>query len=124
MRFVKPEITRLEFVDSDGEKAWIEVKNELTVGEEKRYRAAAFGRVQAMGGSNGIDIDWECMAFARVDAYLVEWSDKRPLNTDAIRALSSEDFEQIDALIQAHIERRAQEKKVKTGEPTLAAVSA
>lgn len=115
MRFVSPETVRIEL--SDGQ--WIEVKKTLTAGEEKAYRSAGFRRVSQRqdDNTNEVDIDWTAMAFARVEAYLVDWSAKRedgkdvPVSKAAIRNLSAESFQEIDDAIVAHIDSQADAKK-------------
>ncbi len=122
MRFVTPESVRLDLTDG----AWIEVKKDLTVGEEKRYRASGLG---GMGGG-AVGVDWEAMAFSRADAYLVDWSAKDAKGKDikltpqAIRDLDVESFNEIDAAIMAHIGRRTEEKKAPTPTPMSLAPSA
>jgi len=93
---------------------------ELTVGEDKRFRSQGLRRMSQSGGDTAIDIDWSALALARVEAYLVDWSAKKPDGKDlpvsrgAIEALATEDFEEIDAAIQAHIEAQASAKKATT----------
>lgn len=128
MRFVTPEVERIQLSNGD----WIEVLKELTVGEEKKYRAAGLKNMrQGAKDKDGnaeqaIEIDWEEMAIARVKAYLVEWSateqDNKgrtvqvPVTLDTIRALAPEDFDEIDKAIEAHIARQAEAKNEKTGD--------
>ncbi|MES2360156.1 MAG: hypothetical protein V4529_17575 [Gemmatimonadota bacterium] len=121
MRFVKPDVVRIDLEFGDGSSGWIDVKKELTAGEEKRFRTAGFKRLSQSGsdGRNEVDIDWSAMAFARAEAYLADWSEKRKLNADTIRALAKDDFDVIDAAIQLHIEAMEQEKKATSGAPTL-----
>lgn len=119
MRFVRPDTVRLTLKNGD----WIEVKKELTVGEDRRFRAAGLKRLSGSPGSQSasVDVDWEAMALARVEAYLTDWSAKDANGKDvsvtpsAIRNLASEDFEEIDQAIQTHIEAMADEKKVTAG---------
>lgn len=124
MRFVAPETVRIDLDGGD----WIEVKKELSVGEERQYRTAGFKRTNAL--SKEIDVDWSAMALARVEAYLVGWSatdDKGkpvPVSARAIAGLSVEDFEAIDAAVQKHQESMAQEKKAPSGKSSLTSASA
>jgi hypothetical protein len=67
MRFVTPDTVQLDL--SDGH--FIEVKKELTVGDEKRYRTSGFRR-SAKEDRDGklreeIDVDFTAMAFNRVE---------------------------------------------------------
>jgi len=122
MRFVQPETVRLDLHDGT---SWIEVKRELTVGEDRRYRSAGLRRMSQPNGETSVEVDWTAMALARVEAYLVDWSATKPdgkgkeqpvpVTRAAIEALASEDFDEIDAAINAHIEAIAREKKAKTG---------
>jgi len=137
MRFVSPETVRIQLADGpDGSKNWIEIKKDLTAGEEKRYRSSGLRRMTARTGTDGsdIDIDWQTMAFARVEAYLLDWSARdakdKPImiasdkqKRDALEALDPVDFEEIDAAIQNHMTARAEEKKATTGSPTPTATS-
>lgn len=113
MKFTTPGTTRIDFPDGD----WIEVRNELSVGDERRYRSRGLGRMSGMGSAkNGeerdvsIEINWEDLGLARVEAYLVDWSDKRKVSPATIRALDPKDFDKIDTAIQAHIAKVAEEK--------------
>ena len=116
MRFVVPELVKIDLPGGD----WIEVKKELTVGEEKRYRTAALRRTYNVGkGDEELQIDWGLMAFARVEAYVVNWSASQPFSRSALEALASEDFEAIDDAVQAHIAARTEEKKARSTTPTL-----
>lgn len=118
MRFVAPETVRIDLADGD----WIEVKKELGVGEDRRYRTAGVKRANA---KEEVEIDWTAMALARVQTYLVDWSardakDKPvPVTRQAIEALAVEDFEAIDAAIQAHIAATSEEKKRQSGTKSL-----
>jgi hypothetical protein len=128
MRFVIPESVRIDLKDGpNGEKNWIEVKKELTVGEEKKFRAAGMKNVRPGADASAIEIDWSEMAIARVEAFLVDWSATRPdpknkdknvavpVTVSAIKSLSAEDFEEIDTAIQQHQAAQAELKKVTTG---------
>lgn len=120
MRFVSPETVRIDLGNGD----WIEVKKELTVGEEMRFRSAG---LQKANGKAEVDIDWTAMAFARVEAYLVDWSargkDDKPVKVErsAIEALDSESFAAIDTAIQAHMAAVAAAKKAPSMTPTSSA---
>lgn len=116
MRFVSPETVRVAL--SDGH--WIEVKKELTVGEEVAFRTSGWKRM----GKGDAEIDWAAMSFARADAYIVDWSAKTPsgkdlkLTPEAIRSLDKTSFDEIDKAIQQHIEDQAEAKKKTSGEPS------
>ncbi len=113
MRFVTSTETVKKYLKSGD---WIEIKKELNVGEDKRYRTAGMNRMRAEkdGGEGAlptIEVDFAHMAVARVEAYLVDWSEKKKISRAAIEALCKEDFEEIDALISAHIEEQEQAAK-------------
>src|SRR5689334_15448688 len=109
MRFVTPDVVRIPLKNGED---WIEVKKELTVGEEKRFRSAGLKHMAQADGETKIDIDWAAMARARVEAYLVDWSATKadPKNKgkvvavkvtrETIEALAPEDFDEIDEAIQ------------------------
>ena len=117
MRFVTPDVERIQLTNGD----WIEVKKELTVGEERRYRSAGMRNITPNdGGQSTIEIDWGMMAIARAMAYLVDWSDKRPIAKDAdrrsaIESLAQEDFNEIDQAIETHIAKQVDAKNAKSG---------
>lgn len=119
MRFVTPESKRLHLKDGpDGEKNWIDVKLHLTVGEEKKYRSAGFKQLTPGSDPDAaeqkdakIDVDWSRLAFARAEAYLIDWSSKQALKRATIEALHPEDFDEIDEAIKKHIDEQAALKK-------------
>lgn len=121
-RFVKPDTRRIELSDGD----WIEIKKQLNVGEDRRYRAAGLKRLTGSPGSNAaaIDVDWGELALARVITYVVDWSfkdgnDKTVTVTPAaIQNLEPADFEEIDNAIQDHIKEMEEVKKANAGSPT------
>lgn len=125
MRFVAPETVRIEL---PGGQDWIVVKKELTAGEERKFRSAGLMKVSHQGKDPEIGVNWADMAFARVEAYLVDWSAQKPDGTrlpvsrTQIEALHTEDFEAIDAAVQAHIAASAEEKKVTPTRPSLTVV--
>jgi hypothetical protein len=118
-RFVKPETLRLELADG----AWVEVKRDLNIWEDKKYRAAGLKRLSGAqdAGTAAIDIDWAEMALARADTYIVDWNfsddngKSAAYSAAALRNLSPEAFEELDAAIVKHIEAMSEEKKLKAG---------
>lgn len=103
MRFVSPETVRIDLGSGD----WIEVKKELTVGEDFAYRTAGMGRRK---GEDAVEIDWSERALARVLAYLVAWSEKPKISRASISSLASEDFMRIDGAILGHMTAMESEK--------------
>ncbi len=129
MRFVAPEPVTIQRKNG---KDWIEVKRELSAGADQKYRTAGFRRVSQRedGTQSEVDVDWQSLAMARIEAYLVDWSatdaknNKVKVSRDSIAALSTEDFEEIDEAIKAHVEAMAAEKKARAAAPISLPVSA
>jgi len=118
MRFVVPEVKRLHLKNGVD---WIDVKKELSVGEERKYRTRGMkSMVGVIGdGDPAVDIDWQLMSLSRVEAYVVDWSDKQKVSRESIEALASEDFDEIDELVKQHIaEMEALKKPQATPNPT------
>lgn len=135
MRFVKPMTKTIHLTPGPGgEPRWIEVKLDLTAAEQQQVRNAGFGRLSRRAEDTDrteIEIDWAAMAFARAEAYLVDWSaahvsraDERvPLSPAAIRALHPDDFAEIDEAIKQHIEEREAGKGQTTSAPSSTATA-
>lgn len=140
--FVKPEVTRLDS-ECDGEPFWIEVKNNLTIGEKRRLETAGFrgmsGMVDAKQIRPGdaprspeIGIDWRAMSFARTETWLTDWSladdhdNKIPLTNkrEVLEALRPEVYEAIENAISKHVDAQAEAKKPKAGSLSPSAISA
>lgn len=120
MRFVKPETQRYNLANGSD---WVELKKELTVGEDKRYRTKGMRGMTGIGGNVKpedvkVDIEWNDLPFARVEAYLLDWSAGREVSRKAIEALAPEDFEEIDNIVLKHIELVAEAKKSKATTPS------
>jgi hypothetical protein len=121
-RFVKPEVVRLEISDSD----WIEIKKELSAGEQKEMFAKS---INQMGGVMGEEPTWNMdavsLSFGKVETYLVDWSlaeengkgDVTPveISPESIRALDQPTFDEIEEAIDKHIESKEKEKKATGG---------
>ena len=118
-RFVEPETVRLELTDGD----WIEVKKELTYGEEQRLAGAAMSVKSQLDGdkqvSGDIQLDMENERFAvlRFYLWLVDWSfinkALKPvkLTKAAIANLQHETADEIDQVLTRHIARVEEERK-------------
>lgn len=144
---VTPETDRLD-VEILGEQCWIEVKRDLTIGEQKRVDTSGFRGMTGFGKTDDepgsiaeqerkqqteISIDWRGQTFARTLTYLVDWSladdkgNKLPCTGAAgratIEALHQDVYAAIEKAINEHVERRTREKKVKSGTPTLVETS-
>lgn len=117
-------------IDLPAIDAWIEVRNELTVGEEKRMYAPAL-TPSAEWSKPGVDLS--AIGFAAAAAWLVDWSlrDQKDkpveVSMNALQALKPAVFDAIDAAIDAHIkacrEGNAQTSDVSDGAPTSPSVA-
>ena len=121
-RFPKPKVVRLDISDGD----WIEVKSKLNVGERKKMFAES---ITKMGGKIGEDAEYDLdavkMSFAKVAAYLVDWSlaeeDEKgavvpvEISLESIQALDEDSFVEIEEAIDKHIEETEKEKKATGG---------
>jgi hypothetical protein len=115
--FVAPLQKRLHL---SGDK-WIEVKQELSVGEDRKMRTYGMGAFEpATEGTDEkgkVNVDWTAFAIGQALAYITDWNltnadGKVPEVTEsAINALRKERFEEIDEAIKAHVEAMEQEKK-------------
>jgi len=109
-RFVRPEVVRLPLSGED----WIEVKRELTVGEQ---RAAMARTVKTMRSDGRFEPDLAMIGKSEVVAYLVDWSftgdDDKPVkcSADAIDSLTVDTYDEIEKAIHAHIKRVEDERK-------------
>jgi len=118
-RFVRPETRRLELTDGD----WITVRARLTAGEQQALEA----RQYQYDGDGKLRVDLTQVRFAIVAAYLVDWSFPEfsirgvPLETvdTAVRNLDPDDFAEVRAAVEAHVDQmrteRDEEKKRRTG---------
>jgi hypothetical protein len=110
LRMVKPNVVRLDL--GDGE--WIEVREELSVGEQRKaFGSAVKGTVTTPDGTR-TEYDTPKLSFALVVAYLVDWSvrgaDDKPVDIStlekrraAVEALDAESFDAIEAAVDRHI---------------------
>lgn len=110
-RFVQPESKRIDLSDGD----WIEVKKELTIGEEKTLQACGIKRTLTAPPS----VDWPEYHIGRVAVWLTGWSfrgpdDKPvPLSVAAIRSLDAETFGEITDALTKHRQELDDAKKAK-----------
>lgn len=147
MRFVTPEVVRIPLKDTviskmvaEGEaqvekqviqKNWIEIKKELSKGEDSAMRSSGLRKLSQSDkeGGSAVDVDWKDLALGRVVMYLTDWSARdandKPvkLTPTAIAELCTEDFEEIDEAIKAHVAALEEEKKVRSGKPQPALTS-
>jgi len=129
--FVTTDTTKL-YPFGDGDH-WIEVKQRLTAGEERRIATTMFSGARQRGANEdrevSFDIDLDSAAFVKVAVYLVEWNvpgpngRPLPLNTmrekfDALRAMDPDAYRMIEKAIDAHVATQEEEKKARNGSST------
>jgi hypothetical protein len=100
-RFVQPGIVRLALSDSE----WIDVKQELTAGEQRRVMA---GYVKEMQAGVRTTLDPELVGKTRLQEYIVGWSfvdfdgKPEPFSASALDHLDMDTYREIDDAIDAH----------------------
>ncbi len=119
IEFVNPtETERLPLTDG----AWIEVRNRITYGAKQRLDSVSIRTMSSEAGDGGgtkIDIDMSVFKIERMAAYIVAWSVPAKPDRDAFSALREESAEEINAALDAHIERQAQKASAAEGNPTV-----
>jgi hypothetical protein len=121
-RFPAPIVERLPLSEGD----WIEVKRDLTVGEEKDISLLAMRELSQTDGTVKFSLDYQLMPFAKAVIYLVSWSfhnAKGPVKLDEdlrkrlaqLRALDRDTWEEIEAAVLRHEEAVDAQKKSSTG---------
>ena len=128
--FVAPDVTRidLDWNAPNGEvhPLWIEVKSELTIGEERAMlrtvsNVTAEVRKAADGATSdpSAKFDWTEYSFARLLAYLTGWSltdekaNKLDISREVIGSFHKTLFDLIDDAVEVHIETGGLSKKAK-----------
>src|SRR5258706_14780183 len=115
-RVVRPEYTRIEISEGD----WIELKNELNVGEKYRLEAAGLKPPVMLNGRPFSPIDWATHDLERALIFLHKWSLRGgepegdiPLDFSGISTLDQESFQEINAAILVHTIAQAEAKKAR-----------
>jgi len=115
LRFVQPEIVRLDLSDGD----WLEVRKELSTGEARRAMAKT---IKSMRADGRIEPDLEMLGRAEIAAFIVDWSfvdanDKRvPFTDAALDNLTQDAYAEIETAVRAHIAAVEEERgKAKSG---------
>lgn len=115
IRFVQPEIVRLELSEGD----WLEVRKELSTGEARRAMAKT---IKSMRADGRIEPDLEMLGRAEIAAFIVDWSfvdatDKRvPFTDAALDNLTQDAYAEIETAVRAHIAAVEEERgKAKSG---------
>jgi hypothetical protein len=122
---------RIELPEIEG---WIEVREELSVGEERKiFGRAIKGQTELADGEKRTDYDMERVSFGLVVAYLTDWSARdehdKPvlLSEDAIRALDPHVYEVIEKAVDTHAkavrERKKTQRRTPDAVPTLSSVA-
>jgi hypothetical protein len=121
-RFPSPAVDRLPISDGD----WIEVKRDLTVGEEKDVSLLAMREMSQEDGTLKFRPDYQLMPFAKAVIYLVSWSfhnakgpvkleDNQKKRLEQLRALDGATWEEIQTALEAHEEKTDALKKPQGG---------
>ena len=115
-RVVRPDVTRITISDGD----WIEVKNELNVGDQKKLEAAGLQPPIMLNGRPFQPIDWAVYELERALIFLTKWSltggepeGDIPLDFSGISSLDGETFEEINKAIFAHTVEMSKAKKAR-----------
>ncbi len=116
-RFVQPEIVRLYLADQDGEADYIDVKKELTAGEQRHIFS---GIIKEMNLGEKTTLDPDQVGKTKLVEYLVGWSflgtdgQPEPVSESAIDCLDPDTYKELIDLVDAHeasvIEARRQKK--------------
>lgn len=121
-RFVVPTVVRKDLSDGD----WIEIKKELAWGEQKDLEDSAVGTVAGIiPGSEdtsgvGVGLALGEYEITRLLTWIVEWSlvdtagKSVPVTRDSIRALYTEDANEISGVITAYTEELKASKNAET----------
>jgi hypothetical protein len=122
--FVQPDVTRIDLVwvaqDGVSHDLWIEVKRDLTIGEERGMLRSVSDVTAAVRQSPtstataandpSATFDWTEYSFSRILAYTVDWSlqddkgNKLPRTREILGQFQKDLFDLIDNAIEAHIE--------------------
>jgi hypothetical protein len=134
---VAPKTEWVEF-ELDGRKGKLELKLELTVGEQRDVDTAGFKSVGNLGARKDdersnpeIGVDWKAQSFARTLAYLVDWdladdyNNKIKVSKATVESLRQPVYAALESAINAHVERQESlRKNDRAGEPQSPAISA
>src|SRR5688572_26780247 len=112
---------RLELSDGD----WIEVRDRITYGAKQRLDSVSIRSMVQGDGPAKIDLDMSTFRIERMVAYIVGWSARKPDGSpakpdrDSFAALSEQAADEINEVLDRHIEARAEEaKQADGGNPT------
>ena len=128
--FVTPDVSRIDLdwnaPNGKVHPIWIEVKSELTIGEERAMlRSVSNVTAEVRKAADGTTsdpsakFDWTEYSFARLLAYLTGWSltddqaNKLDISREVIGSFHKTLFDLIDNAVEAHIENGGLSKKAK-----------
>ena len=122
-RFVQPRVVRLALSEGD----WIDVRAELTAGEERDMYAALR---KSLNGTTATVADFSLLNRGRLVAYLLAWSltdadgTPVPVSEGALDQLTGHDFADMTAVLDAHIEALREARETEKNSRDGATVSA
>lgn len=105
MKDWKTDVTGLKHVEIPEYEGWIEIRQELSIGETQTINDAFFKGVRQM--PDGSIINELCMSdakFKRAVTYIANWSIPLEPSLAVIKQLPVPMFELIDAAIERHVE--------------------
>jgi hypothetical protein len=117
-RFVSAETVRLELTDGD----WIEVKRELSYGEQQELFLRDVQMTGLAGGERNVSVDLQLINIRDMAMWIVDWSfedakGKRvPVSIDSIKALATDAAEEVDEALTAY--KLSLEKNAVTSAPS------
>lgn len=124
-RFPDPQVVRLTLPDESGD--WIEIKKQLTVGEQKDITLLSLREIgEDADGRPKLTQDFQLLPFAKAVVYLVGWSfhnAKGPVRLEEdqkkrlaqFRALDPESWGEVLKAIEKHEQEIAEAKKPSDG---------
>jgi hypothetical protein len=102
--FVDP--TKSTRIEVPAIRGWIEVRDEISIGEERKvFGAAVKGLTSTKDGEQRMDYDTEKVSFGNVVLYVTDWSLKKTLSADALKSLKPAIYKAIDEAVQTHMSR-------------------
>lgn len=98
--------------------AWVEFRNELTVGEKRKLQNSSMRLEAAVeeGSKAKVAYDPSGLTFARVKAYLKDWSrrhdpaDGAPVSLSALEAMDADEFAVVEEALERHVVAKKSER--------------
>jgi hypothetical protein len=126
--------TRIPIEGFAPDLTWIEVREEISIGEERRIFAGAIkGQTALKDGETRTEYDAQAISFGQVIAYLTDWDAKGEngksveCTPDLIKGLMPEVYHAIEEAVKTHVEATREKKatpaQMTNDEPTLRAVA-